>query len=101
MTAHIAVHVRNSEAGPRVAGLEPDGADVGSMLPGCDDLTYPMLRLVDPYSETLFNSYQMSGLIPEVQALLTTSGDPLIAQLLGLAEQVAARPGAFLVFIGD
>jgi hypothetical protein len=81
--------------------MSPRGADLGHLLPDFDDLTYPLLRLVDPYGDTYFSSYQMAGLLPEISRLQEQRVDDALAQLARLAEQCRERSGSFLVFIGD
>jgi hypothetical protein len=36
------------------------------------DQRFPYLRLIDPFSTTVFNHYQMSAVLPELERLLTT-----------------------------
>ena len=100
MAAHIAVVLRASVCGDPIRTLEPRSADVGEVMPGFDNLEFPALRLVDPYGQTIFNGYQMAGLIPELQRLHEQTHDPILAQVIELAEQ-ARRSGGYLVFMGD
>ena len=81
--------------------MSPRGTDLGHLLPDFDDLTYPLLRLVDPYGDTYFSRYQMAGVLPEITRLMELRGDDALAQLTRLAELCRGRPHSFLVFIGD
>jgi hypothetical protein len=81
--------------------MSPRGTDVGHLVPDFDDMSYPLLRLVDPYGDTYFSSYQMAGLLPEIRRLEEEHADEALAQLASLAEQCRESSGTFLVFIGD
>lgn len=76
-------------------------ANVASALPEFDDERYPLLRLVDPYGDTVFSSYQMVGLIAELRARLAETDDSSLADAIAAAERCMARPRTWLIFIGD
>jgi hypothetical protein len=99
--AHVTAEVRDSPCGPGVARLDPAGSDVGELLPAFGDLAYPLLRLVDPYGDTFFSTYQMAQVLGELQRLREKTPHPLFDQLVQLAEGCRSRPHRFLVFIGD
>ena len=75
--------------------------NVARALPAFDDQRYPLLRLVDPFGDTIFSSHQMTGLIPELRARLAETGDPSLADAIAAAERCQARDLTWLVFIGD
>jgi hypothetical protein len=76
--------------------LEPD-----LTMPGLDDLTYPYLRLVDPYSNTYFSTYQMRAVVPELERLAAEKPLAAVTKVLAMARACQAGIGLHLVFIGD
>ncbi len=99
--AHITVEARNSPTGPGVATLDPAGTDIAVVLPDFEDRRYPLLRLVDPYGDTIFSTYQMAGVLAELESLRSETGNVLLDQLIRLAERCRSRPHSYLAFIGD
>jgi hypothetical protein len=81
--------------------MSPRGTDLGYLLPDFDDLSYPLLRLVDPYGDTYFSRYQMAGVLPEISRLRLERPDDALTQLARLAEHCQDRVHSFLVFLGD
>jgi hypothetical protein len=69
-------------------------------LPAYDDARFPYLRLIDPYGDTVFGSYQMVAVIPELEALLAERPSAEIAAVLSAARQCVGRR-LYLWFIGD
>ncbi len=98
--AHITVELNAALGEDPIGTLRPQGADVGFALPDFEDARYPMLRLIDPYGDTVFNSYQMTGLIPELAARLEETNHQVLAQVIELAERCRMRR-SYLVFLGD
>lgn len=100
--AHITVELygRSSLDSSPIATLDPRGADIGGILPEFADERYPYLRLVDPYDDTFFSSNQMIAVLPELRRLEEETGDPVLAQVIVLAERCRAK-GGYLAFIGD
>lgn len=98
--AHMTVELRRSHGGEAVETLQPRGANISALLPDHEDLSFPLLRLVDPYDDTEFSSSQMLGLIPELERLYQESNDPLLRQVIGLAD-LSRTHGYYLAFIGD
>lgn len=98
--AHITVELRRSHGGEAVETLQPRGADVGHLLPSLENLEYPLLRLIDPFDDTEFSSNQMVGLLPELRRLYEETGEPVLEQVINLAERSRAD-GTYLTFIGD
>jgi hypothetical protein len=97
----INVELRDSlDEGGDLGTLSPPSSDVGPALPSVNDTRYPLLRLIDPYGETVFSSYQMRGLIPELEQRHRETGDAALSEILSLAEKLQGRR-AFLVFMGD
>ena len=66
-----------------------------------DDDRYPYLRLVDPYDDTVFSSYQCRVVEPEFARLVEDHRDPKYAEALGLLRRCADDLGSSLWFIGD
>jgi hypothetical protein len=77
----------------------------GLFLPEFDDLSFPVLRLIDPYDDTVFNRCQTRVLLEEwsrVEAKARESGEHRHwREIRDLAQKVAAEPLRYLRFIGD
>lgn len=100
--AHIGVEVRNDPWGEAVARLESPGADASRILPPFDDIAFPLLRLVDPYGTTYFNSYQMTGVLEELRRLPDNGPEgSVLPQLIALAEVCQRTIHSYLTFLGD
>lgn len=80
---------------------EATETNVAQALPEFDDERYPLLRLIDEYGDTVFSSYQMVGLIAELQARYQETGDTSLVEAIAAAERCKARPRTWLWFIGD
>jgi hypothetical protein len=74
--------------------------DTGILLPPLAALEYPLLRLVDPYGDTYFSSYQMAGVIPELERLALEKTSGVLLEVLELARLCSTRR-SYLVFVGD
>ena len=98
--AHIGVELRDSPWGQDLARLEPPGADASPVLPDFENLDFPLLRLIDPYGTTYFNSYQMSGVLNELHRFQTPAG-PVRSQLIELAETCRRTNHSYLTFLED
>jgi len=71
-------------------------------LPPFHDTSFPLLRLIDPYGDTVFNSLQMQAVIPELERLREVGHfEKTRSRVLELAHQCADGAHLFLVFIGD
>src|SRR5258707_12140314 len=90
--------------GKRLDEAVPPDAALNRLLPFEDD-TFPMLKFVDPYGNTIFNGNQMRGLLPEWDVLAQRATNQSDAEFLrrvrGMAEKCKAEPHLFLRFIGD
>jgi hypothetical protein len=77
----------------------------GKFLPEIEGDDFPLLRGVDEYDDTVFNSLQMTWLLQELKRLRDTrdSRDQarLLDEIIELGEQCAAMPHTYLVFVGD
>lgn len=73
-------------------------------LPDIAGDDFPLLRGVDEYGVTVFNSLQMTWILQEFDRLRETEGSPdqarLLDEIVGLGRQCAARPHTYLVFLG-
>lgn len=69
-------------------------------LPDYDDLSYPYLRLIDPYGETIFAGHQMAAVIPELERLAAARGSRNVEAALAVARRCVPC-GAHLAFLGD
>jgi hypothetical protein len=78
---------------------------LGDFLPDYNDLSFPLLRLVDPYDETVFNRLQTKVLIEEWRRLQDRARD--VEQhgewsaVMKLADNAVLEPMRYLRFIGD
>lgn len=100
MAQHIGIELRED------IDLHPSGGEaiqlnVARSLPEFNDQRYPLLRLVDPDGETIFSSYQMVGLLAELESRLAETGDSSIAEAIVAAKRCKAKPRTWLVFNGD
>lgn len=66
---------------------------------------FPLLRGVDEYDDTCFNSLQMTWLLPELRYLRDAQQAHdqirLLDEIIDLAEKCAAMQHTYLVFSGD
>ena len=97
----ITAELRRGPSGSRIARIEPPNANLGEILPEFDRDEFPLLRLVDPFGDTYFSSYQSSSVANELRRLFAELDDERFQKLITLAEQCAAQPHTFLVFLGD
>ena len=66
-----------------------------------DDEAFPTLRLIDPYGETMFSSYQCRALVSDFERLATARPGPGPRAALELVRRCAGSPDTSLWFIGD
>lgn len=90
--------------GKRLAEAVPPAAALNRLLP-IGDASFPLLRFVDPYGDTIFNGVQMQGVLPELNRLSQRVIDNQESEFLlivnGMAERCKKEPHTFLRFIGD
>ncbi|MDQ3937881.1 MAG: hypothetical protein M3253_04280, partial [Chloroflexota bacterium] len=60
----------------------------------------PYLRLIDPYGETIFSSYQLPAVIAELERLSAATGSRNVETTLELARR-CLRSGAYFFLAGD
>ncbi len=74
-------------------------------LPSCYDESYPFLRHIDPYGDTVFNRLQMDSFLAEWKRLGETLQAAEERDLLGeierLANQCQRQPHSYLKFYGE
>lgn len=70
-------------------------------LPDYDDLRYPYLRLIDPYGDTVFSAYQMTAVVPELEAWAAERPSAEIQAVSAVARRCADEVHTYLVFVGD
>jgi hypothetical protein len=91
--------------GKRFEEVWPLNAELNRWLPRFDDASYPLLRLIDPYGNTLFSSNQMLGFLPEWDRLSQNVTDDearkLFERVRDIAELCKKKPHTFLRFVGD
>ena len=98
----IAIELRdNSGTVIGAAGETPPGR----MLPEITGDDFPLLRGVDEYDDTVFNSLQMTWLLEELKRLRESAGSPdrarLLEEIIELGNQCATNQHTYLVFVGD
>jgi hypothetical protein len=75
------------------------------LLPPPDDVSYPYLRFIDWYGDTVFNRLQIEGFLNEWAKLkeraMTEDERELILRIEKLAYDCQAEPHLYLKFIGD
>lgn len=99
--AYITTELRDAPEWESTETVRHRGPDVGGAMPDFNDRRYPLLRLVDPYGDTLFSSYQMAGLIPELIQRHAETHNVALEEVMRLAEKCRDRRRSYLVFIGD
>jgi len=84
--------------------LDPEGL-IDRYLPSLGDLAFPLLRLVDPYGDTVFNQLQVQVLLAEwdriIEAAASLPDRQLLLQVRALALQCENEPHTYLRFMGD
>lgn len=84
--------------------IDPEGV-MSHCIPGPSDGAYSCVRFIDPYGDTIFNSYQATVMIGEwdrlKQAFAEYDAEALWANIRGLIVRCSGEPHTFLRFIGD
>jgi hypothetical protein len=75
--------------------------ELAALMPAISDMDFPLLRLVDPYGETIFSRHQMLGVIPELDRLALKDTAGVLVKVREFASRCRETPHAFLVLIGD
>lgn len=73
------------------------------LLPGYDAVEYPVLRYVDEYGDTYFNSLQVRAMLTELVKIKAGAGvrGQDLDELVAMAELALQEPHRFLIFVGD
>ncbi len=98
--------VLEDENGAPVRGSVHDPANALSrLLPDPADTSFPLLRFVDPYGDTIFNRRQMAELRAEWARLYERAGseqeEAILREVDALAAAGASEPHLYLRFVGD
>jgi hypothetical protein len=97
--------VHQTMNGKRLEEAVPVRATLNRVLPTVEDASFPMLRFIDPFGDTIFSSHQMLGFLPEWDRLRKAVSDPEDLQYLDrvrrMAEECKKNPDTVLRFIGD
>lgn len=96
----MAINVRLQD---ELGGIIADGGIVELReLPAFDDQRYPYLRLIDPYENTIFSSYQVQwAVLHELERFAVESPSPHLDRVLQLARDCGSEVHTYLWFIGD
>lgn len=70
-------------------------------VPEVTDQSFPYLRLLDPYGDTVFSRWQMVAVLPELERLALAHPSERMDAILGLARICARDIHTYLVFKGD
>src|SRR5258708_35875733 len=76
--------------GKRLAEAVPPKAALNRLIP-FGDVSFPLLRFVDPYGDTIFNGAQMRGFLPEWSRLIQGVTDKQGAEFLLSVRSMAER----------
>jgi hypothetical protein len=88
--------------GERGEPIRSFGVIKSADLPEYGDLSYPFLRLVDPYGNTIFSSYQCErAVLDEAKRVAVECHSAPAARLLDAVAQCAGRVHSYLHLIGD
>lgn len=60
-------------------------------MPSCDDESYPLLRFIDPYGDTVFNRMEMQQFLREWRRLSTLARTPDQTGIVRRIERMARR----------
>jgi len=75
------------------------------LLPASDDRSFPLLRFVDRYGDTVFNYLQAEALVDELTRLHESQqgiqGHTLLVDLRHLASECSREAHRYLRFVGD
>jgi hypothetical protein len=81
--------------------IESGGTVEAAHLPDYCDPRYPYLGLIDPYGDTMFGSYQMVALVPELERWSVERPSHEASLILDLARRCAKEVHVYLWFVGD
>ena len=56
--------IRQTMNGKRLEEAVPELATLNRVFPTVEDASFPMLRFIDPFGDTIFSSHQMLGFLP-------------------------------------
>ena len=94
-----------SENGTTIKEVVDPRGILSHLLPGYDDFSFPMLRFIDPYGDTVFNRFQMRFFGKEMERILQKAKSKeekdLLVEILELAAQGVTEVHLYLKFYGD
>jgi hypothetical protein len=101
---HVGVNVElQDERGATLKVVFDSESVLARPLPG-GDTSYPCLRSIDRYGDTMFNRLQVPLLIEEINRLRNGAADNLLEildEVERLAQHSLAEPHLYLKFVGD
>ncbi|MGB0719274.1 MAG: hypothetical protein ACPGRX_02310 [Bdellovibrionales bacterium] len=62
---------------------------------------FRLLRYLDPYGSTKFNTIQMDDLMADLKLLQTHEEEPQIEKIIELCRKYQVEPHTFMTFVGD
>ena len=100
----LSVFLRDEQGGVLEEVHDPTNL-LHRLLPAIEDLSFPCLRFVDWYGDTVFNGLQMECVVPELDRLhgiaTTREEHDLVAKLERMAERCKSEVHLYLKFNGD
>ena len=100
----LTVILQNEFGAPLLRVFDPKNL-LHRMLPSNEDSSFPMLRFVDWYGDTVFNRLQLPELLEEVGRLSSRAGTheekALVNEILDLTAQAQRAPHLYVKFEGD
>jgi len=75
--------------------------DGNFVCPYIPDQRYKLLKYIDRYGDTIFNTVQMPDLIDDFNALKAMDNNSIIDEIISLANRCHGEVHTYLAFYGD
>ena len=99
MPFNVRLETRSGQVLSEITGM------LGSFLPQFDNLSFPMLRLIDPYDDTVFNRLQAKVFLEEwlrlKQAAERQNEQRHWREVERIANECLLEPLRYVRFVGD
>jgi hypothetical protein len=94
-----------NERGEQLAELLDTSALVERFLPHFEAQDFPCLRFVDPYGDTVFNQFQITQVISELEKVSGQKHEPEVERhlraVLDFVRQATGKVHTYIRFYGD